>query len=219
VNDMNVTCVDRERIFMDGSSEEWAALEAHAANCTECGEELRIWKSMSTAAGELRQEWETPYLWSKIERRLSEQMAEKPSRLRAWLNSLKMTGFQWQTAAAMALLIVVTGTATWTILHRGTSTDSPTFLRGQAVNEVERAEAEYEKAIDRLDAQARPQLEQPATPLMASYREKLLVLDNAIAELREEAGQNPANAHLRRQLLAMYQEKQETLQEVLEAKR
>ena len=219
MNDMNVTCVDRERIFMDGSSEEWAALEAHAANCTECGEELRIWKSMSTAAGELRQEWETPYLWSKIERRLSEQMAEKPSRLRAWLNSLKMTGFQWQTAAAMALLIVVTGTATWTILHRGTSTDSPTFLRGQAVNEVERAEAEYEKAIDRLDAQARPQLEQPATPLMASYREKLLVLDNAIAELREEAGQNPANAHLRRQLLAMYQEKQETLQEVLEAKR
>jgi len=219
VNDMNVTCVDRERIFMDGSSEEWAALEAHAANCTECGEELRIWKSMSTAAGELRKEWETPYLWSKIEDKLLEEMAQEPSRLRAWLNSLKMTGFQWQTAAAVALLIVVTGTATWIVLHHGTSTDSPTFLRGQAVSEVERAEAEYEKAIDKLDAQARPQLEQPATPLMASYREKLLVLDNAIAELREEAGQNPANAHLRRQLLAMYQEKQETLQEVLEAKR
>ena len=84
---------------------------------------------------------------------------------------------------------------------------------------MERAEAEYQKAIDKLDAQARPQLDPAATPLMASYREKLLVLDNAIEELRAEAGQNPANAHLRRQLLAMYQEKQETLQEVLEAKR
>ena len=215
MNDMNVTCVDRERIFMDGGPEEWAALEAHAANCTECNEELRIWKSMSTAAGELRQDWETPYLWSKIERKLTEQMAVKPSRLRAWLDSLRMTGFQWQTAAAMALLIVVTGTVLWTVRGRGGKND-PTFVR---VSEVERAEAAYEKAIDKLDAEARPQLEQPATPLMASYREKLLVLDNAIAELREEAGQNPANAHLRRQLLAMYQEKQDTLQEVLEAKK
>jgi len=48
VNDMNVTCGDREGIFMDGSAEEWAALEVHAANCAECGEEVRIWKSMST---------------------------------------------------------------------------------------------------------------------------------------------------------------------------
>jgi hypothetical protein len=45
------------------------------------------------------------------------------------------------------------------------------------------------------------------------------VLDSAIDELRAEAGQNPSNAHLRYQLLAMYQEKQQTLQEVLETKR
>ena len=215
MNDMNVTCVDRERIFLDGSAEEWAALEAHAAACAECGEELRVWKSMSTAAGELKQEWETPYLWPKIAQRLTEQMESKPPRVRAWLDSLGMRGFHWQTAAALALLIVVSGTATWIILNRNREND-PKFV---AVSEVERAEAQYEKAIDKLDAQARPQLEPPATPLMANYREKLLVLDNAIAELRQEAGQNPANAHLRRQLLAMYQEKQETLQEVLEAKR
>jgi hypothetical protein len=212
---MNVTCVDRERIFLDGSAEEWAALEAHAAACAECGEELRVWKSMSTAAGELKQEWETPYLWPKIAQRLTEQMESKPPRVRAWLDSLGMRGFHWQTAAALALLVVVSGTATWIILNRNRGND-PKFV---AVSEVERAEAQYEKAIDKLDAQARPQLEPPATPLMANYREKLLVLDNAISELRQEAGQNPANAHLRRQLLAMYQEKQETLQEVLEAKR
>jgi hypothetical protein len=54
---------------------------------------------------------------------------------------------------------------------------------------------------------------------MANYREKLQVLDSAIDDLRAQAGQNPSNAHLRYQLLAMYQEKQETLQDVLEAKR
>jgi len=215
VNDMNITCEDRERIFMDGNPEEWTALEAHAANCAECGKELRIWKIMSTAAGELRQEWESPYLWSKIERGLQEQIADKPSRVRRWLNALGMAGFQWQTAAALALLVVVTSTVTWVTRNPQRQND-PTFIR---VSEVERAEAEYQKAIDRLAAQAQSVLDEQTTPLMASYREKLLVLDNAIDELRAEAGQNPANAHLRGQLLAMYREKQETLQEILETKR
>jgi len=43
-------------------------------------------------------------------------------------------------------------------------------------------------------------------------------LDSAIDELKSEAEQNPSNAHLRYQLLAMYQEKQQTLQDVLETK-
>ena len=219
MNDMKVTCVDRERVFMDGSAEEWAALETHAAVCAECGEEVRIWKSMSVAAGELRQEWETPYLWTKIERNLTEQSVEKPSRVRAWLNSIRVTGFHWQTAAALALVIVVTGGVVWMKPWKSPDHNSPYFLRNSAVNEVERAEAAYQKAIDKLDEQARPRLEASSSPLMDGYREKLLVLDNAIAELRAETGQNPANAHLRRQLLAMYQEKQDTLQEILETKR
>ena len=217
MNDMNVSCKDRERIFMDGSAAEWAALEMHAATCTECGEELRIWKSLSTAAGELQQEWETPYLWTKIERGLAAQMAEKPSRLRSWLNSIGVASIQWQAGVAVVALVLTTVVA-WRIFHTGPDPYQQVFLKNSAVNDVERAEADYQKAIDKLEAQAKPQLD-PATPLMASYREKLLVLDNAIDELRAQAGQNPANAHLRRQLLAMYQEKQETLQEILEIKR
>ena len=219
MNDMNVNCADRERIFMDGSAAQWAALEAHAATCAECGEELRVWKSMSTAAGELRQEWETPYLWAKIERGLTERVSEKPSRLRAWLNSIGLAGIQWQTAGALLVLAAVTGTDIWVIRRPVVDQGPQVFLKQKAVSEVERAEADYRKAIDKLDAETKPQLEAAATPLMASYREKLLVLDNAIDELRTETGQNPANAHLRRQLLAMYQEKQETLQEILETKR
>jgi len=84
---------------------------------------------------------------------------------------------------------------------------------------VERTEREYMKAIDKLAADAKPQLDSPSSPLLASYREKLVVLDSAIDELRAEAAQNPSNAHLRYQLLAMYQEKQQTLQDVLETKR
>ena len=90
------------------------------------------------------------------------------------------------------------------------------LLRSKALREVESAETAYTRAIDTLAAQASPQLDSPATPLLANYHEKLLLLDTAIADLRTQVGLNPSNAQLRRQLLAMYQEKQHTLEEVLE---
>lgn len=219
MNAMNVTCKNRERILMDGNAEDWASLEMHAAQCTECADELRIWKGISATAKEMRQDWEAPYLWQKIERALAEQQMEKPSRLGAWLNALRTPSLSWQMAAAALLLVAMTVTVVWIGVHKGTPDDPQSvFLKNSAVNDVERAEVAYQRAIDKLDAQARPQIGTTATPLMASYREKLLILDNAISELHAEAVQNPANAHLRRQLLAMYQEKQETLQQVLEAK-
>ena len=106
-------------------------------------------------------------------------------------------------------------------LHRSPIVDpegDQSLLKTTALREVETAETVYERAIDKLAAETKPQLEDPATPLLANYHEKLLVLDSAIADLRAQAGMNPSNAQLRYQLLAMYQEKQHTLEEVLEAK-
>ena len=93
------------------------------------------------------------------------------------------------------------------------------LLKTKALGDVEKAETAYVQAIDKLAADAKPQLDKPETSLMANYREKLQVLDSAIDDLRAQAGQNPSNAHLRYQLLAMYQEKQKTLEDVLEARR
>ena len=217
---MNITCNDRERIFLDGTPEEWAALEAHASNCKACREELAAWKNLSLAASGLHEEWDSPYLWPRIERVLAEQSAAgKTSWWQRLQASLNLTSLGWQTAAATLLLLLLSGTAVWIVSHRNHGDPfAGRFLKDPAIREVEKAEAAYERAIDRLDAQARPQLDKASTPLMASYREKLQVLDSAIADLKSQADINPGNGHLRRQLLAMYQEKQDTLEEVLEAK-
>ena len=216
---MNITCNDRERIFAEGSVEEWAALEVHANACAACAEELRAWKNVSLAAQELKEEWHSPNLWPRIARKLEEQRVSE-NRFRRWFGVAWILSPAWQTAAALAVLVVITGSAVWMIV-RPPAPDSQkaALLSNSAVKNVERAESAYVHAIDELDAQARPQLDNPATPLMASYREKLLVLDGAIAELRSQANLNPGNGHLRRELLAMYQEKQDTLEEVLEAKK
>jgi hypothetical protein len=220
---MNITCQERERIFLDGTPEEWAALEVHAETCTQCGEELRAWKNLSVAAQEMREEAESPVLWSRIETSLKEQAAVGAKTDPFWrrLKSWTPLSLGWQTALAGALVLALAVSGAYIYVHRGveSTNDSASLLKSPALREVEKSEHVYEQAIEHLEAEAKPQLANGDSPLVASYREKLMVLDGAIDELRAQAGENPSNAHLRRQLLAMYQEKQQTLQDVLEIKR
>jgi hypothetical protein len=218
---MTIACKDRERIFLDGTAEEWAALESHSTGCAACAEELRAWKNVSLAASELHQEWDSAALWPRIEAALAQQTsAAKDSRWQRFFGSWNVGSVQWQTAAAALLVVALTASAIWftASLRIQPIPDNRALLNDRAVNDVERAEAAYEQAIDKLDAQARPQLQNSSVPLMANYREKLLVLDSAIADLKSQASINPANSHVRRALLAMYREKQDTLEQVLEAK-
>lgn len=221
---MNVTCNDRDRIFEDGTSAEWAALEAHAASCPVCEEEVRAWKSLSVAAKELRDYSDSPSFWPRIERALAEEAARNLQRAerKSWFSAFLPTfSPAWQTALASALFLGLAISGGWLIFHpRGRTVDNDkSLLQSSALKEVESAETAYEQAIDKLAADAKPQLESPATPLLANYHEKLLVLDSAISDLRAQAGLNPSNSQLRYQLLAMYQEKQHTLEEVLEARK
>ena len=219
---MNVTCNDRVRIFEDGTPSEWVALEAHASGCPACAEELRAWKSLSVAAQELRDYPESPSLWPRIEHALAEEDARRVRRSErgGWFSLFRNIPVGWQTAAAGAFLLLLTISAGWIYMHRGGRVveNDKSLLRSAALKNVESAEAAYIQAIDKLAAEASPQLEHPATPLLANYHEKLMLLDSAIADLRAQAGLNPSNAQLRYQLLAMYQEKQHTLEEILEAK-
>lgn len=222
---MNVTCNDRDIIFEDGTPAQWAALEAHATTCPACAAEVRAWRALSVAAMELRDYDASPALWSRIETALASGAANSKNaaswrvRSSAWL-SFRLS---WQLAAASAFALLLLASGGWlyrlqTKQSSATASQNP-LLRNKALTDVERAEATYVQAIDKLAVDAKPQLDNPETPLLANYREKLQVLDSAIEDLRAQTGLNPSNAHLRYQLLAMYQEKQRTLEEILETKR
>jgi hypothetical protein len=226
---MNVTCNDRDSVFEDGTPAQWAALKAHAASCAVCAEEVRAWKALSVAAAEMRDYSPSPALWSRIETALAANAKAAPASAASWRDRMSAwLGFSlsWQLAAvsAFAVLLLVSGGLMYR--HAGTTASGKpanavqdSLLKTKALGDVEKAETAYVQAIDKLATDAKPQLERPETPLLASYREKLQVLDSAIDDLRAQAGENPSNAHLRYQLLAMYQEKQKTLEEVLEVKR
>ena len=89
------------------------------------------------------------------------------------------------------------------------------FLTEQALKEVERKENAYRQSIDKLSQLAEPKLQSAASAVAVNYREKLVMLDSAIAETRANLDQNRFNVRLQTELANLYREKQDTLKELL----
>src|SRR2546429_7537022 len=147
---MQVTCNDRDPIFEDGTLAEWAALEAHAATCPLCAEEVRAWKSLSVAAGELRDYSDSPSFWPRIERALAEEAARNPRRAerQGWFSFLPSLSPAWPAAlaGALVLILILTLSAGRIYLRRALDrrgTEDPSSLKRKALVEVESAETAY----------------------------------------------------------------------------
>jgi hypothetical protein len=210
-------CSNLEHALREESPELIAALEQHATTCASCRTELGIWREISAAALTMHKEWESPALWPRIENSLQTEIA-RPRGWRAWISGLNFgPQVRWQMALATLVLVAASGMGTWYVLHRNAivSTNDAHLLTDQAVQEVEQAQKNYEQSIDKLAKLAEPKLNAGATPLLVNYREKLNLLDAAISECRTNLERNHANAYLRSELLSFYQEKQQTLQQVL----
>ncbi|MBZ5551672.1 MAG: hypothetical protein LAO21_03050 [Acidobacteriia bacterium] len=237
-------CSDLEYVLRQQDPERMEALVEHARLCVSCREELNRWNEISAAAASLRKSWDSPHLWLKIQDSLVAESQNAPSgskwHFQAILQSLAEN---WQAAAAVAALVLISSfsvgllwrhpqTPAPTLLQRsgnvapqpsseetppseGSSTPQKRLLTEQALIEIESTEAAYVRSLDRLAQQVQPELQSPTSPLMMNYREKLLLIDSAIAECRGQIEMNPYNGHLRRELLAMYQEKHRTLQDLL----
>jgi hypothetical protein len=213
---VSFTCTDLEAALRSDDGERLEAAESHARECPGCDRELRLWRGISQAAPGLRRDWESPQLWARIERALAAEPRVQHVR---HLHRRP----QWTIlASAAALLLAVAGT--W-LFMRSLEPPSATLARQDAERRlltegalvaVERAEAEHLRALDELSRLAEPQLAAPGSPLLMSYREKLTLLDTAIAECRGQVERNRHNAHLRRELLDIYAEKQRTLQQILQ---
>lgn len=224
---MNVSCTDLDRILERQDAAELAALEAHAAGCDACREQLALEREISAAARGMQRSWESPDLWPRIRERLAAEPKPAPSRWNLSL-ILESWGFHWQMAAATATLALLAVVSTWLMLGyrpaepephpepRDVASAEQRLLTEEALSEVQRAETAYIASIERLSKLAAPRLQSAESPLLVNYREKLLVLDSAIAECRAQLDQNRFNAHLRRELLSIYQMKQATLTEVLQ---
>jgi hypothetical protein len=189
-------------------------------NGTERELDERDWE-LSAAAKSLHQEWDSPGLWPTIEAGMRAQDAD-PDRTR-----LESRGIgRWQAMAAAAVIAVMLGPSSWLgwrwfMLSPRPDTTALQQQRERLLNEealaaIEASEEKYVQAIDELAKLAAPRLDMPDSPLLANLQERLTAIDAAIAEYRAEIERNRFNAHLRQQLLWIYQEKRRTLEQIQE---
>jgi hypothetical protein len=214
---MKATCSDLERALSSGEPDVLAAFEAHAQGCKACAAELAGWRRIAEAAPSLHKSWDSPQLWPAIHQRLAEE-SQSPAARKA-----RRGGLRWVPAAAMAALFAVAAAGLLVFRNSGGrdplvahwQTTKDPILADSAANEVEAAEKSYVESIEKLSQLAEPRLSAASTPIALNYRERLAVLDAAIADLRSSIEQNRYNTHLRRELLAVYREKQKTLQDLM----
>lgn len=215
---MTASCKDLERALAGEDPGLLAAFEAHAASCGACGHELAEWRRIAEVAPQLRRSWESPDLLPRIRQALAEESTRATGEPEA-----RPRRFAWIPAASIAALFLIATAGLFVFRNSGGreplterwKTTRDPLLTDAAIDEVDKAEQAYLASIDKLSKLAEPALSNATSPVLVNYREKLTVLDSAIAELKASVDQNRGNTHLRRELLAVYQEKQRTLQSLM----
>jgi hypothetical protein len=203
---MKFECGDLERAF--AVPELMHEAREHLRGCAACRREYRLWNEISSVSKELHEEWDTPQLWPAIKSAIDAEAPKRSSRSSDW----KLWTIAACTAAACALLIWI-NYAPQRPIER--AADNRDFLTEQALQDVERTEEAYRKSIDRLYQLAQPHLTNAASAREVNYREELMVLDDAISDVRGNLERNRFNASLQAQLATLYRRKQHALEELV----
>lgn len=183
----------------------------HAAGCPSCREMLLQDAEIMALAGSLRRPIQAPGLWSRIEKALEEEAVKERGRAPLLSRFLRLV-------PAAALIIAAAGLALYFGLKTRLPSSPSGILSSIALARVEQTEKEYLEAIEALEEQTQPQMAGLDLELMFLYKDRLETVDAQIRRCREALESNPANAHIRRYLMAALHDKRETLAEVLNLK-
>lgn len=187
--------------------------ETHVADCPTCQQLLRKDDALLMAAQSLNRTVHAPLLWAKIENSLRQEKQHHNRRNRVFESENTKQLFR-----VAALLVVVVGIGLVALLYRKPDNLNNKVLTRAALKRVERVQEEHAEAIVELQRIAEPKLAGMDLDLMLLYRDRLQTIDAQIARCKEALQDNPANAHIRRYMLAALEDKKETLVEIIQFK-
>lgn len=182
----------------------------HLKICSSCQKTAELDKQLMALARSIKQQVKAPLLWKRIEKSLREEQ----KRLK---QDEKIKCISWKKLSliptAAILLLALSAGVYFLLIHPGARQSN--LLTQSALKKVERKEAEYIRAIEKLEERVQAKLSTMDTELMLLYRDRLETIDEQIMRCQEALAQNPSNAHIRRYLLAALIDKKETLKEIL----
>lgn len=179
----------------------------HLEICSSCQEWMEQDARLMALSRSLKRPAEPPQLWDRIAKSIE---VEQQKELRSGVTHRRWHPLQILPAAAVALLVVAIGL--YFLIEPGTRKSG--LLADSALARVEKRENEYVKAIEELEQLVLPRMADMNLELTLLYRDKLETIDDQIEQCREALAENPANAHIRRYMLAALQDKKQTLTEI-----
>jgi len=197
-----MTCKKYEA-FGQGRIDRKAFLK-HAQDCPECRESASWDDDLLKAAQKLKSPVHAPYLWQRIEAALQEEKERTFFRI-SWQAFLR-----WGMASALVLVITVS-----TVFLIAFGEPKSGLLVQRSLAKIEKKEMRYDEAIEQLEELVLPKMMELDVELMFLYRDKLETIDQQITQCREAITENPANAHIRRYLMAALHDKRATLSEIM----
>jgi len=201
----------------------FAEFELHALECIICQEKMHLDERLMSMAKSLAEKpIHAPQLWSQIEeslRRENEKSQAKIVEPATRPGSLRPFRFRLlPLIPAAAALLVAAGLGIYFSFKALSHPPSSGLLAREALAKVEKKEREYVEAIEHLEQKALPKMASLDLEMMLLYREKLETIDAQIERCQEALAANPANAHIRRYLLAALQDKKAALADLLSYK-
>lgn len=197
-------------------------LARHVRDCADCRAAVRLDDRLEVEIEALRRPIASNGLWERIEAALRTEMAGGTAQAAAGAPERTSLRARWAVFAARRWPILVPAGALLAGLiilgiwagPKGRPGPSG-ILERKALAEVEVKEREYIAAIENLERRAEPRIAAMEEPRFALYKEKLATIDAQIGKCRQALAANPANAHIRRYLLAALQDKERTLADVM----
>lgn len=196
---------DRLDDYVDGSLSEgeFQEVELHIASCAACRDEERHLRLILAQANALPREVAPPRdLWAGIAERIEAERRARP----AW----------WGPVGLAVAATLVLGVAT-ALLNRSEPIAPPVMTTPVSLDptSIGAAEQEYEQAASALMAALQARRDTLAPETLASVERNLLVMDQALNEVRAALGRDPGNPGLTRMLVSTHRKKVETLRRVV----
>ncbi len=181
-----------------------AELKIHMGSCLSCQKSYQMDTRIMDHSRNLNDNLPIPDLWPSIEKEIQKK---KPVILKFSPRTRLIL-----TAAAIFLII----TAIWMFNSNQRDKGYDRILTQQAFEKVIEAEERYLDAIQNMEDLAYQQLDKSTEQLAQLYRNKLSLIDRQIQNCQNALESNPANSHIRRYLMAAFQDKQQTLEDILQ---
>jgi len=186
-----------------------SVFKKHVKKCLEC-QEIFAWDNKIMAeAKSLRRPIEASHLWERIEKSLKSE--QKPELKRQGRRFIFQPVFALRYSVPLVLFVFLLFFFLWNPLKRDSG-----LLAQRTLQKIEGKEMSYIEAISELEKLALPKMSGLDLELMLLYRERLETIDEQIIMCKEAIKENPANAHIRRYMLAALQDKKQALTELIE---